>query len=355
MKRILYTLAFIVFGVIVIVLIISGIKESKRRSQEKPVSIDSIQKQEGIPVTVVKAEKRTIMQTRTFTGTVKGSEQADATSMILEKIEAIHVKLGDQVKKDQLLVTLDRQNPTARYRQVSDAYADAKKELERSKALFDAGAISQQLYDKAVLAEKIARASVDDVTRLLEVRAPIDGTVTDIFFETGQTVSPGVPIIKIARLNQLITEVVVGEKDIPQIAVGQRAIITTSSYPGRIFNGRISSKALSTNPAARNFTIKILFENTNNLLKPGMFTAVDVILNEKLGALVVPVDALVKENGGMFVYVVAPDSTVRKVSVQSGLSDGEWVSITGSVSLNDTVVIEGQNKLKEGVKVTIIS
>ena len=338
----------------VIFLIVNGIQSSIERAQTVVKSIEDVQAQEGIPVVVTDVVTRDLIEFRSFTGQVKGLEQADATAMILEKIEGINVTVGSRVNRDQVLVNLDRTNPAARYRQASDAFAEAVKDRERSSDLLEAGAISEQMYDRAVLAENIARADLDAVNRMLEVRAPISGLVTDIFYDEGETVNPGAPIIRVAKLETVITEIEVGDSEIPLFSEGLSARIQTRTFPDRVFEGRVSRIALSTNPSARNFTIKIEIPNLEHLLKPGMFTTVDVVISEATNRVAVPADALVSENGSTFVYIINGE-TARKVPVVQGITSGTWVEVSGEISESDIVVIEGHNKLQNGSKVVVIS
>ena len=346
---------FLILAGIVVVLVVIGIQSSIKKAQTTVITIEDIQEREGIPVVTVQAERRDLFLVRNFTGSIKGIEQADATAMILEKIETIHVPLGARVRKGQVLLSLDHQNPTVRYQQTNDALAEAEKELERSTGLLKAGAISEQIHDKAVLAEKIARADFDAINRLLEIRAPVDGIVTDIFRERGETVSPGVPIIRIAKLDIVITEIEVGETDIALVKKGLRARVRTNSFPGKTFHGILTKIALSTNPDARNFTIKIEIPNPEHLLKPGMFTIVDLIIAVSAGVAATPIDALISENGKSYIYVLQGDMTVRKELVTTGIVDGEWVEIIDGVAVDDTVVLEGHNRLTDGSIVVIVS
>lgn len=354
MKKVYFLIATGIL-VLVVSLVYLGVQSSIEKAQTVVESIEDIQAAEGVPVVITRAEKRDLLQIRSFIGSVKGIEQADATAAILEKIETINVSPGDRVVKDQLLLTLDRQNPSTRFRQSQDALDSAIKELERSKNLFEAGGISEQLYERAVLVERIARADFEAVNRLLEIKAPISGIITDVFFERGETVSPGVPILRIADLKSVYTEIEVGESDIHLVKKGLQAEVRTNSAPGRKFTGTVSSVALSANPEARNFTIKIEVPNPDLILKPGMFTIVDLVVGRSDEVTSVPLDALVTEDGVSFIYVVSEDMKAKRVAVTPGIVYKEWVEVTGNVSPGETIILEGQNKVSDGVKVVVVS
>lgn len=353
--RKVYFLIFAGIMIVVVSLVYQGVQSSIEQSRTTVETIEDIQLREGIPVVTRAIEIRDLLRTRSFTGTIKGIEQVDATAMILEKIETITVSLGDRVSRGDVLITLDKQNPSTRFRQAKDALDASVIDLNRSAELFSAGAISQQVHERAELAEKLARADFEAVERTLEVKAPIGGVVTDIFFERGETVSPGVPILRIAKLDRVYTEIEVGETDISLVKKGQQALVRTNSFPDRTFYGTVSKIALSTNPDARNFTISIEVPNPESLLKPGMFALLDLIVGKAEGVLAVPADAIISEDGNSYIYIVNSGMVVEKVPVSPGIVDGEWVEIQGEVSAGASVILEGHNKVVDGTKVTVIS
>ncbi len=342
---------FIILFVFVAVLIYQGIQASIERSKAEVMTIDRYQEQNGVPVVTAKAELKDLSLTKSYTGSIRGYEQADAAAKIMENIAKFNVSLGQNVREGQILLNLDKQSPTAQYRQAKDALDDANIDLERNKELLDAGAISQQVFEKTELAQKIARANYDAVVSMLEIKSPISGTVTDIFYEKGETVSPGMPIMRIATLGRVIIEIEVGETEIPLLEKGQKAVVSAKSYPDQIFEGSVYTIALSTDPQKRNFNIEILIPNSDKKLKPGMFSIVELIINRIEGAVAVPADAVIRNGDSYYVYVVQSNNTVKQVSIEPGVNDGEWIEVPSGISDGDVIVIEGHNRLKDGVKV----
>ncbi|MFC1724074.1 efflux RND transporter periplasmic adaptor subunit [candidate division KSB1 bacterium] len=350
MKKVVFAVLFAA----VVFLVFKGVRASIERSKTEILTIEDIQVRDGVPVRVSPVVQKDLRTIRSFTGSIKGITQADAVSVIMEKVLDIKVSLGDKVKNGQHLITLDHRNTSA-YRNISEALDDAKLDLKRTGELFKAGAVSQQIYDKALLRVKVAQADMDAAEWRQKIAAPIDGIVTDIFIRNGESVAPGIPLVRIAQLDKVITEIFVSESDISLIKNGQRSKIKISSYTDREFDGLVSRVALSTNPGARNFTVRIDILNPEHLLKPGMFASVDLIVGEKKNVTAVPANALIKENGTCYVYTVRPDNTVKKVSVIPGISEGEWIEISGDIKTDDTIVVEGHNKLSDGAKIVVVS
>jgi len=351
MKRII----LLGFAGFIIVLVYFGVQASIERSRAKVMTIEDYQQQDGIPVTTTTAELRELKSVLSYTGTIKGIEQADVTSAVqIEKVLDIHVKPGQKVRKGALLVTLDNRI-TSTYKVLNDRHEDAKLDLERAEKLYGAGAVSKQTLDKAGLAFKAAQAEIDAMMWRHKVVAPISGTVTDVFVELGQTVMTGTPLVRVAQLDRVETEINVAETEIAMLKTGQEAIIGIQSYPGRKFTGSVSEISLSTNPSTRTFRVKVEIPNEDGILKPGMFSDVDLVVGRAENAVSIPADALIKENGGFVVFVVQNDTTVKKVQVTPKLADGEYIEIPDGIAQDDVIVIEGQNMLTDGAKIKIVS
>lgn len=351
MKKVL----ILVFAGVVIGFVLLGIQASIERAQTTVRTIDDYQADNGIPVTTARAAVMDMNAVISYTGTIKGIEQADATATVqIEKVQTIHVKPGDAVRKGQLLVTLDNKT-TSTYRLVTNAEADAKKDLERTQELFKAGAVSKQMLDKAELGYNAAKAELDALIERHRVKSPISGTATDLFVETGQTVTAGMPLVRVARLEEVETEINVAETDIASVKNGQSAVISTRVFPGKEFAGKVNEVAYSTNQESRTFTVKLEIPNEDRMLRPGMFVDVDLVISSSQGAVSVPADAVVKDNGSYYVYMITSSSTVQKVAVSPGVSHAGWVEIPEGIESDAEVVVEGHNKLSDGVKVNVVS
>jgi membrane fusion protein (multidrug efflux system) len=345
---------FAVISVVIVFFIVRGVQGSIERSKTTALTIESIQAEQGIPVTVIKASQKNIKSFRTFTGSLRGIEQSDATAFIAEKVLKINVTVGKRVREGDLLLTLDNKTTSA-YRQITDALADAKQDRDRAKELLKAGAISQQMLDKAELGVKMAQSEMDALLIRHRVSAPISGIVTDVYAEKGVFVAPGLPLVRIAKLDRMILEIQVAETDIALVKQGQSAVVTARSYPGKEFSGTVKEIALSTNPGKRNFNIEIEIPNPDMILKSGMFATANLIITESLDAVTVPSDALINENGSYYLYLVNSNNTVKKVAVTPKITEGEFVEIPNGISSDDIIVIEGQNKLSDGVKIKVVS
>ena len=93
--------------------------------------------------------------------------------------------------------------------------------------------------------------------------------VTDVFVELGQTVSAGVPLVRVAQLDRVIVETAIAEVDIASVQTGQKAIVRTRTFPDKEFTGTVSEIALSTDPMVLNYTVEITIPNGERLAASG--------------------------------------------------------------------------------------
>lgn len=343
----------VVFILVILGLTTRGINRYLENAAKKPQSIEDVQRENGIPVVVARSAVQSVQMHRTFTGSIKGKEQADAKAKSMERIGAILVQEGARVKQQQVVARLDRSNPQARFQQAHNAFQLAEKTYERIRALFEEGAVSQQDADEAHTRYNIAKNDVAAAADLLDIRAPISGIVTEVFKEAGETVVPGESVVRIADYRAVEVELEVGVSEIHEIKTGQSAEIKRSMSDPHIFHGTVQRLSLSANPVDRNFRVWVEIPNEDNLLRPGMFITADLIVGTADSSVVIPLHALVYEEDRPFAYVVNENRQAQYRQVRLGVQNGEVVQILEGISPNDLVVIEGMQKLRDGAFVHI--
>lgn len=351
MKRI------ITFGVLIVVLAIIGYRIATHGEEAAIKTIEDIQAEAGIPVVVEKVTRTTLEVTRNFTGSIQGAAQADAMANTTEDLIALFVKPGERVQKGQVVAELDADiasNMSLKYSQTKMAYEDARRNYERMQSLLEAGAVSQQMFEKAKLNYEIAERNYRAATKLIKIQAPISGTVTHIFYKVGETVRNGTPVVRIARLDEVLIELLIAETDIAGIANGQKAVVAVSAYPEKEFEGTLEQLSLSADPRTRSFTAWVRVENEGQLLRPGMFAKVRLLVDSRENALTISKDAVQQVDHKFFVYVVAQGQIAEERRIVPGASSGNLVEVIQGVQDGEQVVVLGQNKLTDGKKVKIV-
>ncbi|HEY3333584.1 MAG TPA: efflux RND transporter periplasmic adaptor subunit [Capsulimonadaceae bacterium] len=181
------------------------------------------------------------------------------------------------------------------------------------------------------------------------LRSPVNGFVTARSIEPGSMASPGNAILSIQTVRQVWASVPVPEEQIGFVHDGMQATIAIDTLPKRPFTGRVIQINPSADPSSRQFTVRIALDNSQGLLKPGMFARASFVTNKVLGATTVPPEAVEAESDGTsYVWVVGEDMTVHKSVVTTGINDDKGVQITSGIESGATVVTLFNGRLKDG-------
>jgi RND family efflux transporter MFP subunit len=331
----------------------AGLFQSCNSQKVENIDEQKIFDSDTIAVKVSPVEFRDIQISKTYSATLEGEEQANIVAKISERIISINVRVGDYVQKGKVLIELDKVGATSQFYQAEAGFLNAKKDLERMQALYNEGAISQQMFDGAQTAFKVAKANYDASKNLVELTAPISGIVTEINGEPGDLPMPGMQLIKIANINNLKAIFNFGEQDIMSIAINQAIEVYSELQPDLIMQGRIKQISKSADVQSRTFEVKGSFMNTKDKwFKPGMFSRVKVSLKNKRGSLAIPSSSIILNGNERGVFVINNDrASYKKIII--GISNDEFTEVLSGVKEQDKVVTIGMNNLKDGTPVHI--
>jgi len=202
--------------------------------------------------------------------------------------------------------------------------------------------LAQSRYDAAQATLDKARATLDAATMV----APFDATVISVGAELGDLVSSNTNIVTLADLTALRIVAAIDETDISQVQVGQDAVITFDSFPGRTFSGKVLEIPLEGTLSQNVVTYEVLIslQGAEDVgLKSGMTANVRIIVGRKQNVLLVPVLAVQQADSGNVVMVQdSPQAAAVATPVELGLSDGTYVEVTRGLNEGDQVVIEYQ-------------
>lgn len=261
------------------------------------------------------------------------------------------------------------------------ALALAEKQLKRFERLIETGDVSRSSYDQqkaqrdqlqqqyeALLtvarqnyaAVETAQSGVDAARTQIEtarkaiadavVTAPISGYVADRPADLGEYVTTSSKIATILRTNPLRVRIDIPEQVVSSVQVGQSVSVMVSSYPDRSFSGRVHHVAPSVTPNSRTMTVEAEVENSGDLLKPGQFATIRILLPESTPAVLVPVRAVRSESGTNRVYIIK-DGRAEERIVQLGQTEGDLVEIKSGVAANEQVATNGVETLSDGLPV----
>lgn len=306
------------------------------------------------------------------TGTVTPdiSRNVPVISVATGRVVEIAARLGDTVKKGQLLLRVQSADVAAAYSDYQKAVADEQltsTQLERAQLLYDKGAFS--LNDLQVAQDTDAKAKVDVKTAaeklrvlgntnldqpsgIVEIRAPVSGVITDQQVTNASGVAGlGSPNpFTISDLTYVWILCDVYENDLANVQLGQSVDLRLNAYPDKNFTGVISNVGLILDPNIRSAKVRIEVRNPG-LMRPGMFVTATFHGQTKGKRAAVPANAILHLHDRDWVYVPTKDKKFRRVEVRAGeMLPAKMQEILSGLVPGDQVVanaLEFQNTVEQ--------
>lgn len=314
---------------------------------------------------IVKVESvhtRQVDQIGTYTATVEPELINNISSSTPNRIKQIYVDEGVWVSKGQKLVVLDDVNTTTYELQVQNAkanLANVETNYNRAVELYRIGGGTKQQVDQMEIQLINARNALSSAERTLRnmrentvLTSPISGVVTARNYDPGD-MTGNLPILTVAQVQPVKIVINVTESDLSRIKKGMPAVITFDTYGDEKFNGTVTMVSPTVDASSRTFGVEITVPNSNNRILPGMFGRVSLNLGTAQH-VVVPDLAVVKQpgSGNHYVYVYK-DGKVSYNKVELGQRLDDSYELISGVEDGAQVVISGQNRLANGMEVTL--
>ncbi|RJF75354.1 efflux RND transporter periplasmic adaptor subunit [Rhodopseudomonas palustris] len=317
-----------------------------------------------ITVTVAEAKSEVVPNLLTAVGDLAAVHQVNVTSDVSGRITEILFTAGSEVVSGAKLLQLydaPEQADLANYRAQAKV---AELSLDRAKQLAARQFGPQATVDQAQAAFDQANAGIARTQAVISqklVRAPFDGVLGVRRVEVGQYLTAGTQIVTLTNLSQVFANFTVTEKDSGTLAVGQAVRIRVDAYPGRNFDGKITTIEPQISSDTRNIRVQATLDNPGHVLKPGMFATTTVVLPDKPAVITVPETAVDYTLYGDSVYLIqeekAEDGKTNLKAVRTFVRTGERINgravIQSGIKPGDRVVAVGQLKLQSGAAVTI--
>jgi multidrug efflux pump subunit AcrA (membrane-fusion protein) len=198
----------------------------------------------------------------------------------------------------------------------------------------------------AQVAVEQAQKGVRDVT----IYSPISGFVTERTADVGEFVSTSMKIATVVRTNPLRVRIDVPEQAIATIRPGQSVSVSVSTYPDRSFAGRVARVSPNVSQESRTLTVEAEVQNNDNLLKPGQFATIRVLMPQSDPAVLVPARAVRTDGTTSRVFVVR-DGVAQERLVATGRQDGDLIEIKGNVAADELVATSNVEQLADGAPV----
>lgn len=306
---------------------------------------------ETVSVRVKQCFEKEVEQIEIFTATVEANVVNNISPNVSLRIEKLYAEVGDHVRKGDRLADLDASNLVqARLQMLNDSL-----EFVRNDHLYEVGGISKSEWDAKKLVYDIAKTNYRNLLENTVLTSPVSGVVTARNYDRGDMFSMGQPLFVVEEINPVKIMVNASEKLFAYIKKGDRVEVTLDVYGNEIFNGVVSLVYPTVDPQTKTFPVEIKIANGNERVRPGMFSRVRFTYG-KANHMVVPDMAIVKltGSGDRFVYVVDEEGTVTFKKVELGRRLDTEYEIVSGLNSGDKVVVEGQNRVTNGMKVEVV-
>ena len=323
-------------------------------------------------VTTMVLEKKDVPLVIESTGTIAAANIVDIRPMITNMVKEIHIKEGQDVKKGQLLFTLDDRNDRANYDRAKALADDAQRQLQRAKELVAKNFISKAGLDTAEANAKstMATARAAEVQLSFDsIRSPIDGRagIINVFpgslvqasnvvvsSTTSTATSTTGAMVTITQIDPINVQFIVAENNIPLLMQNDIANLKVSVTVGnnltQIYEGKVVVVDNQVDPAIGAVRVKAQIPNQKRTLLPGQFARIKLEANTLKDAIVIPSQAVVINPRGRFVYIVGQDDKVSLRPIKVTYEYQGNAAITG-VEVGERIVLEGKQNLRPGVKI----
>jgi cobalt-zinc-cadmium efflux system membrane fusion protein len=322
------------------------------------VSLFTVDHPEHFPLVEASAHPTTSELIVTGAVTPDISRNVPVVSLASGRIVAIHARLGDTVKKGQLLLTIRSDDVAGGFDAYRKAVADellARKQLNRAVDMYAHGAIALQDLEVAQDTAEDAKVTLETATEhlrllgndpnkpmgMVDIFAPVSGVITDQEVTNAaavQAFSSPSPFT-ISDLSSVWIVCDVYENDMASVRIGDIAEITLNAYPGRAFKGRVSNIGAILDPNIRTAKVRIEVQNPGTM-RIGMFARATFRGQTSEMHTVVPASAVLHMHDRDFVFVPAPEKKIRRLEV-----------VSGDLLPNDTNLQEIKSGLKPGQQV----
>lgn len=355
----------------------------------------------AVPVGVATVEQKSVPLQILAVGTVQAYTSVGVKSQVAGQIVTVHFKEGDEVKRGDLLFTIDQRPLAAAVRQAEANVAkdraqlrQAEANLDRDLAQLDMARVQEKRYNELVRKELVAREQYDQIKTAMTaleatvqadraaienaraaisaneamvdsakiqlgyttIRAPMDGRTGNLFVQAGNVLKSNEdnPLVAIAQIRPIYVSFGVPERELPVIKTyrerGTLKVEAVLEAGRKSVVGAVTFMNNTVDPTTGTIQLKATFPNADHGLWPGQFVDVALTLTTE-NALVIPTQAVQTGQKGAYVFVVKADSTVEARPVKVGRRLARELTIEAGVTAGERIVTDGQLRLVPGARV----
>ena len=310
-----------------------------------------------VPVETTAPARGDIYATYSGTAPIEAYAEADVIAKVEGEVRELLAEEGDPVAKNQVLAKLDGDRLRLELNESKARLQKMQRDFERNDELKSKGLISEGDYEKLQYDLQALQASYNLASLELnytQIRAPIEGVVSERYIKLGNTIKVGDPVFRVTSLDPLVAYIFVPEREFRQIAADQPVLISVDALDGEPVVASVTRVSPIVDPDTGTFKITIEINDNDGRIKPGMFGRMNIVYDKHENVLQVPRSAISERAGESSVFVVENDLGIRK-TVTTGYSDGGMIEITSGLTDDERVITIGHVGLKDESNVIVIN
>jgi len=338
----------------------------------------------SVPVKIFITKSESISKYIRATGSVEGDEDVILYSKVAERVKSVNVIPGQAVMENQILVEqkneILKQGMEIANSGLKTAEGQAKLtaiDFERMSKLYSEKAISQQQYDQAKLAKETADHAYDQAKSMYEqakeqfensfIKAPFDGVAAAVYVEKNQTINIGQPVIQVLSPSRMKAKIYLTGGDIQHVRTGQKVLVKFPTIPDKEYVGRVGKINTAVDQTSKTLEVEIVLLSKDRRIKSGIFGEYFIETQNIANSVVIPEAALIpqteikidRETGlqstfkKFYLYVIENNAAKMK-EVKTGIANNGQIEITDGLAVGDSVIIVGQNIVKDSQTVNVI-
>ncbi|MFO7846128.1 MAG: efflux RND transporter periplasmic adaptor subunit [Balneolaceae bacterium] len=295
-----------------------------------------------------------------LTGSVEALDDATVASETQGQVQFI-AERGAQLDEGDEIARLDNRLIRSQYESAQTSYQLANNTYQRLEPLHADSIISTQDFDNARAQRDQAKAQLEQAEKQLEdssIKAPFTGRVEERLINTGEFVSPGLPVARLVNAEQIRIVAGIPERYSGQITEGTAVRIELRDVDNTMVESVITYAGQVIDPETRTYTVEIELDNTDRMLKPDMVVDLQVKRRQIDGALIIPRTAVLRSQDGANAFKAVENNGekyAQLVSVNTGEASGALIEVVSGLEESDEVVISGMSNLNDGDRLNILN
>ena len=307
-----------------------------------------------IPVGVQRIDVVEGLVRNTYPGYLEEGQSVEMAFKYGGTLQQLNVKEGSTVWKGQTLACVTSPQMESTRRSAQATLEQAQDAYDRLKKVYENGSLPEIKWremeanlEKAQSALDLADAMLADNTLI----APFNGTVASVNAELGENIVPLKPVIRLINTKGMAVKISVPENEIAKVQVGDSAEVIIPALGDKRLSGKVIEKSLTASLLTHSYPVKVLIEQPDAELVPGMIGKV-VLKADLSKGIIIPANAVLINQEGKFVWVAEDGRATRRSITVSGYS-GNGVIVSEGLKTGDVVIVEGYQKVSEGMRVEV--